>query len=264
MNIYKFLKLQWIKRRLLIIGLAVSSIGLFSLAISHNTFSEKILNILTGDQYYTTFTVLLPAKNEMTNLLIKDLKSWDGVVQISALNTKKIIREMKNESIQYGLDLPSLITDKPSELYNIKLDPFLNQEKAERIRSQIVNYFSEGDAIASPMKTPDLVAQYNPATIFLMKYGTDIIAAFLALLIIILNSQLFLRIVKDANVLQSIYRSKALSLKNYLVVQVVILSLATVVNILLGSFSMLVVLIWITLHTILALGFYGMWGKNTK
>lgn len=264
MSIYNFLKLQWIKRKVMILIIISISIIHFFFASSYRDIHFKVMSILTGDHYYSSFTVMLPTEDEMTNLLISEVKNWSGVAYVNQINTQQLLKKIKKDSQQYGLDLPSLVTDSKSNLYSVKIDPFAKQEFVEAIRKKIINHFPAEHAIASPVRFAELSSgNYNKLTLFFLEYGVSLLFILLTLIIVGGNALLFNKMVGDAQILQSINRSKAQSLKNYLYFQVSVLLLSILVlMITTSSFSVLTILIWITIQSILAFVFYGLWGKS--
>jgi hypothetical protein len=264
MSIYNFLKLQWVKRKiiiLLIIG--ISALHLI-FASNYRLIQFKAMNILTGDHYYTSFTVMLPSDDEMTGLLAREAKSWTGVANIALFNTQNLIKQLKKDTQHYGLDLPSMVTESKSQLYVIQIDPFADRNIAESVKNKIISHYPQDRAIASPIKYAEINnSKYGFITLFLMEHGVGIFFVMLSLLIVFSNALLFYKMVSDAYILQSIHRSKALSLKNYLYFQSLILIFAlTLLIIFTNSVSLLPILIWITVQSILAFVFYGIWGKK--
>jgi len=250
MSIFHFLKLQWVKRKIIIMMIVFISVAHFIFASNYRSIQFKAMNILTGDHYYTSFTVMLPADDEMTALLIKEVKGWSGVANVSLLNTQKLMKQIKKDTQQYGLELPAMVTDSKTLLYSIQIDPFAKKELVEAMKMKIIGHFPTDNALASPIKYAEVSnGNFNFLTLFFMEHGVTIIFILLSLIIIGANALLFYKMVRDAYILQSINRTKALSLKNYLYFQLGILVLAMVVlTVAANSISVLTILIWITMR----------------
>lgn len=264
MSVINFLKLQWIKRKLMIMSVILLSVLHFNFSSTYKDVHFKVMNILTGDHYYTIFTVMVPAKDEMTPLLVSELKNWTGIASITEINTKKLLKQIKKETSKYGVELPNLVTDTETLLYQIKVDPFIENEVVENIRLKILNHYPKDQVTASPIRFAEVATgNYNVMTLFFLQHGVFLLFSLLTILIIGGNAILFYKMVTDAVILQSINRSKALSLKNYLIFQLSILILAMIAVVLFtGSVSVLTILLWITTQSILAFVFYGVWGRN--
>lgn len=264
MNMFQFLKLQWMKRKIIILMIIVISVLLFILASNYRSVQFKAMNILTGDHYYTSFTVMLPADDEMTSLLIREVKGWPNIANVSLLNTQKLMKQIEKDTKQYGLELPTIITNSNTLLYLIQVDPFAKKERVDTIRSKIISYFPIDHALASPVKYAEISNEkFNFITLFLMEHGVTIFFVIFSLVLMGFNAMLFYKMVVDAYILQSINRTKALSLKNYLYIQLFILCLALLALALVANtISVLTILIWITTQSVLAFVFYGIWGKN--
>lgn len=264
MSILSFLKLQWVKRKIIIILITVVSLIQIFFLSNYRSVQFKVMNILAGDHYYTSFTVMMPAEDEMTGLVINEVKGWTGVENVHLVNTQKIMKQIQNESKQFGLELPSLVTDEKTVLYAIQIDPFLDKNLVEAIKAKILSNFSTNKVLASPIKYAEIASgNYNFLTLFFMENGFQLILLLLTLAIVGSNAILFYKMVNDAYILQSINRKKALSLKNYLFFQLSILILAIIfLAIIVQSISLLTVLIWLTTQSVLAFIFYGIWGRN--
>ena len=264
MSVINFLKLQWIKRKLIIISIILISIVHFHLSSDYSAIHYKVMNVLTGDHYYTSFSVMLPEKDEMTPLLVQELKKWSGIASVTEINTQKLLNQIKKDTSKYGLELPDIVSNSNSLLYQIKIDPFIENAVVENIRLKIINHFPKDIALASPIKFAQIKTNnYNIITIFLLEHGVFVFFMFLSLLIVGGNALLFYKMVVDSVILQSVNRSKAISLKNYLLFQLGILLLAaSLVVLFIGSLSLLTILVWISIQSILAFVFYGVWGRN--
>jgi len=258
----KLLYLQWKQRNLLFIAILISAVLTFTLLVRQNQATSFIANLLTGDHYFATFTALIP-NNTNTPKIIEEIRSWSGVVQLKEINAKKVMRQLKEESTSYGIELPSLLTEQNVQLFSVNIDPFLPQKNIEMIRSRLIGIFPNGSVVASPIRTPDLMTQHSTLTVLLMRYGTMMVTGIFFILVLILNIVMFKALCIDALVWQSINRAKALSIKSYALIQLVIVVTGLILNATSPVINVLVPLSWIIVNTVIALAFYAMWGRKS-
>lgn len=262
MSIVSFLKLQWAKRRLVLISSLLLSMVMFYTLSSYKNVHYRLMNLLTGDYYYSMFTVMLPDE-ELSKLLIEEARGWDSVAHVTEVNAEKVISNMKNDYREMGIALPSLITDKSFRVFSFRIDPSLTREKVEQLRDRISNHFSKGKVTVSPIKSPQMDGKYNFIAQFFLHNGVFIFCFGISFIILLLNGIIFYSMVSDAKILHSIHRHKAISLKNYLIVQSIIFFTSVLSYVLLAStISFTVVLVWLTAQFIVAFLYYGIWGKK--
>lgn len=262
MTIISFLKLQWAKRKLILVSSLLLSMIIFSTTSSYKNVHFKLMNLLTGDYYYSMFTVMLPDE-DLTKLLIQEAQSWSSVVYISEVNTQKIISNMKSEYKNAGIVLPALITEKSLKVYTFRIDPSVSQENVEKIREKITAHYSSGVAVASPIKPPQLDGKYNLIAQYFLHNGVFIFCILISMIVFLLNAIIFYSMVSDAKILHSIHRHKAISLKNYMIFQTIVFLICMLTYAIVSrSISFTVILVWISVQFLIAFLYYGIWGKK--
>jgi hypothetical protein len=201
--------------------------GILSLvvALQFKNIGQSMARFLTGDHFYSTFTVLTSPIKEKTKIQ-ELLANIQGVESLKEVETDHVVRKLNEEMKQTGIDLPSTFSDTSMVAMTARIDPFLEVEEKLHIKEQFIKILKPYYPMVSQIKMPDLIGKYTLLTALFIKYGALFLFVLMAALHAI-SSYLFIDGLNQQSVIWASVQRNSFSTPKYYFMAFVLFTLPT-------------------------------------